>query len=139
MTGLRYAATLFLLTTIISGCASQIDPALEKERQVRVQKMQTRVFNTNDRILLIRGVIAAMQDLNFIIDNANIDQGIITAKRFGHYTIEMMVTIQPISDKQILIHVIARYDLKTLEDPLLYEQFFSSLQDYVNLDAHAGS
>ena len=139
MTGLRYAATLFLLTAIIGGCASQIDPALEKERQVRVQKMQTRVFNTNDRILLIRGVIAAMQDLNFIIDNANIDQGIITAKRFGHYTIEMMVTIQPISDKQILIHGIARYDLKTLEDPLLYEQFFSSLQDSVNLDAHAGS
>lgn len=139
MTGLRYAAILLLLTAIIGGCASQIDPALEKQRQLQVQRMQTRVFDTRDRKLLIRGVIAAMQDLNFIISNANIEQGVITAKRFGPYTIEMTVTVQPISDKRILVHGIARYNLRTLEDPFLYEQFFSSLQDFASLVAHAGN
>ncbi len=127
---LRYLATI-LLVSFISGCASQIDPALLKQRQLQVQRMQTRVFDTNDRTGLVRGVVAAMQDLKFIIDNADIQQGIIAAKKYSAYPIEMTVTVQPISSKQILVHGIAQYNLKPIEDPFLYEQFFSSLQEYV--------
>jgi uncharacterized protein YceK len=130
MNTMRYLA-IILLVSFISGCASQIDPALVKQRQLQVQRMQTRVFDTNDRSGIVRGVIAAMQDLSFIIDNADAQQGIITAKKYGDYPIEITVTVQPISSKQILVHSIAQYNLKPIEDPFLYEQFFSSLQEYV--------
>jgi len=130
MIAMRYLVTI-LLVSFISGCASQIDPALLKQRQLQIQRMQTRVFDTNDRSGLVRGVVAAMQDLKFIIDNADIQQGIIAAKKYGAYPIEMTVTVQPISSKQILVHGIAQYNLKPIEDPFLYEQFFSSLQEYV--------
>ena len=130
MITMRYLATI-LLVSFISGCASQIDPALVKQRELQVQRMQTRVFDTNNRSGLVRGVIAAMQDLSFVIDNADAQQGIIAAKKYGDYLIEMTVTVQPISRKQILVHGIAQYNLKPIEDPFLYEQFFSSLQEYV--------
>ena len=93
--------------------------------------MQARVFDTNNRSGLVRGVIAAMQDLSFVIDNADAQQGIIAGKKYGDYPIEMTVTVQPISSRQILVHGIAQYNLKPIEDPFLYEQFFSSLQEYV--------
>ena len=130
MITMRYLATI-LLASFISGCASQIDPALVKQRELQVQRMQTRIFDTNNRSGLVRGVIAAMQDLSFVIDNADAQQGIIAAKKYGDYLIEMTVTVQPISNRQILVHGIAQYKLKTIEDPFLYEQFFSSLQEYV--------
>ena len=130
MITMRYLATI-LLVSFISGCASQIDPALVKQRELQVQRMQTRIFDTNNRSGLVRGVIAAMQDLSFVIDNADAQEGIIAAKKYGDYLIEMTVTVQPISNRQILVHGIAQYKLKTIEDPFLYEQFFSSLQEYV--------
>ena len=130
MIAMRCLATI-LLASFISGCASQIDPALVKQRQLQVQRMQTRIFDTNNRSGLVRGVIAAMQDLSFVIDNADAQQGIIAAKKYGDYLIEMTVTVQPISNRQILVHGIAQYNLKPIEDPFLYEQFFSSLQEYV--------
>ena len=130
MIAMRHLATI-LLVSLLCGCASQIDPALAKQRQLQVQRMQTRVFDTNNRSGLVRGVIAAMQDLNFVIDNADAQQGIIAAKKYGDYPIDMTVTVQPISSRQILVHGIAQYKLKPIEDPFLYEQFFSSLQEYV--------
>jgi hypothetical protein len=138
MNGVRYIAAI-LLIAFISGCASQIDPALLKQHQLQLQRMQTRVFDTHDRNAVTRGVIAAMQDLDFIIDDADARQGVVAANKFGPYPIKMTVTIQPISDKQILVHDIAQYNLKTLEDPFLYEQFFSSLQEFLPFEAHPGT
>lgn len=130
---------ILAIMAFIGGCASQVDPAALKRHQLEVQRMQTRIFDTNDRKELVRGVIGAMQDLNFIINNADVQQGIVTAKKFGPYPIDMTVTIQPVSNRQMLVHGIAQYKLKTIEDPALYGQFFSSLQDFLPDDRTAGS
>lgn len=134
----RHIAAI-LLILFMGGCTPPIDPAVVKQHQLQVQRMQTRVFDTHDRKLVARGVIAALQDLGFIINNADIEQGIIAAKKFGTYPIEMTVTIQAISDKQLLVHGIAQYKLKTIEDPALYEQFFSSLRKSLPLVSRAGN
>jgi hypothetical protein len=130
MTGIRYFAAA-LLVCFIGGCASQIDPAMEKQHQLQIQRMQTKVFDTNNRKGVTRGVIAALQDLDFVINNLDTEQGIVVAKKFGTYPIEMTVTIQPVSNEQVLVHGIAQSRLKTIDDPFLYEQFFSSLQSFL--------
>jgi len=127
MTMLRSIAAI-LLIAFIGGCASEIDPAKVKQHQLEVQRMQTAVFNTHDRKSVIRGIVAALQDLKFIISEADTEQGLVTAKKYGTYPIAMTVTIQPISSRQILIHGIAQSKLKTLEDRALYEQFFTSVE-----------
>jgi len=131
MTAPRCVAGILLLTVLLGGCAAEkVDPALEKQRQIQLQRMQTRTYDTNDKKLVIRGVIAALQDLKFVITNADVDEGIVTAKKFGAYPIDMTVSIQAISDKQMLVHGIAESNLQTIEEPLLYEQFFSSFKDF---------
>lgn len=137
MTGFRYIAAI-LLIAFISGCASKIDPAKVKQHQLEVQRMQTAVFETHDRKVVTRGIVAALQDLDFIISEADAEQGLVAAKKFGTYPITMTITTQPISSKQILIHAIAQSNLKTLEDRALYEQFFATVEKYLPLVSRAG-
>ena len=113
------------------GCATPNSHILEGGSQVELRSYQSRSFDTADKVLVVRNVISTMQDLSFVIDNADAQQGIIAGKKYGDYPIEMTVTVQPISSRQILVHGIAQYNLKPIEDPFLYEQFFSSLQEYV--------
>jgi len=134
---MRYFAIL-AITAFIGGCATPVDPAAIKRHQIQVQEMQTRIYATNDRKELMRGVVAAMQDLNFIISSADAQQGVVTAKKYGPYPIDMTVTIQPVSNRQILVHSIAQYKLTTIEDPALYTQFFSSLQTFLPNQLSAG-
>ena len=138
MTGMRYFAAA-LLVFFIGGCASQIDPTVEKQRQLQIQRMQTKAFDTNDWKGVTRGVIAALQDLDFVINNLDSEQGIIVAKKFGTHPIDMTVTIQRISNEQVLVHAIARSRLKTIDDPFLYEQFFSSLQNFLPIVSGVGN
>ena len=137
MTYKRYVAAMSLIV-FLSGCASQIDPALAKQHQLQLQEMQTAVFSTSDRSLVTRSIIIAMQDLSFIINSADVEQGIVSAKKFGAYPIAMTVSIQAISNQQISVHAIAQHKLKVIEAPALYEQFFSSLQKSLSTSSRAG-
>jgi len=130
MTATRFIIAIVLAATL-GGCAQQIDMAKIKQHQLEVQKMQTSVFDTNNKNAIIRGVIAALQDLDFNISNADTEQGLITAKKFGTYPIDMTVTIQTVSSTQILVHAIAQNNLKTLEESALYDRFFTTLKSYI--------
>lgn len=144
MTNKSYIAIL-LVITFFSGCAMQIDPSLEKQRQLQIQRMQTRVFDVNNsfdanmRQEITRGVVAAFQDLNFLINNLDDTKGVVEAKKYGDYPIEMTVTIQPVSDDRISVHGIAQYNKKRIDDPFLYEQFFSSLQKFLPIVSNVGN
>ena len=128
--------SVVVLMAILSGCATPIDPALVKQHEAFVQRMQTRVIETNDRSIVTRGMILALQDLNFIINQADAERGVISAKKFGEYPIELSVEIKPISESLVSVHGIARYHSKTIEDPALYDQIFSSLQKSVSRVVH---
>lgn len=131
-----YCVAAVLLMTLFGGCASQIDPALVKQREALIQRMQSRVYEASDKKLVARGMISTLQDMNFVINEADAELGAISAKKFGDYPIELSVTIKPISNSLILVHGNAQYHLKTIEDPALYQQLFSSLEKSVSLVAH---
>ncbi len=130
MTATRFIIAIVLAATL-GGCAQQIDMAKVKQHQLEVQKMQTLVFDTNNKNAIIRGVIAALQELDFLISNADTEHGMITAKKFGTYPIDMTVTIQTVSSTRILVHAIAQNNLNTLEEPALYDRFFTTLKSYI--------
>ena len=131
-----YAIPIISFIWFLGGCAPELDPALVKQQQILLERIQTREFDTDDKRMMMRGVISTFQDLSFIINNADAELGTITAKRFGEYPIEMTVAIRSISKTQMLVHGIARYNSKTIEDPATYEQFFSSLQKAILLTGH---
>ena len=128
-------ATLFVLA--LAGCASQNSHILEGGSQVQLRSMQTRAFDTSNKNMVVRNVIATLQDLSFVVDKADAELGIVTATKLSRYTIRITVTVRPKSESQMLVRANAQYNFIAIEDPEVYQQFFSALQKSLFLTAHS--
>ncbi len=130
----------FLLLSLIllgfSGCASTSERALQGGNQVELRSMQTRVFDTLDKNLITRSVIATLQDLGFVIDNADADLGTVSGTKLDGYQIKMTVSIRPKSETSTLVRANAQYNLKAIEDAKMYQDFFTSLGQAMFLTAN---
>ena len=131
MGGILVAAVL----VILQGCASpQPGPDLlaPTEAQMKIRSAQTRSFDLKDRQMAMRGVIAALQDLGFIIERANEPLGLVTAARFAepnfYDVIGVTVTVRPETEARMMVRVNAIYNNKPIEDPKVYQNFFATLE-----------
>jgi hypothetical protein len=129
------AAVLFACMATLA-CASPPEPSPDllapTEAQMKLRSFQSRTFELDDRERAMRGVIAALQDLGFIIERANEPLGLVTAARFAepNYTdiIAVTVTVRPQDGGRMLIRVNAIYNNKPIEDPEAYQNFFATLE-----------
>lgn len=101
--------------------------------------MQTRSFDTSDRTVVVRNVISTLQDLSFVIDKADTDLGTVSATRlYNGNKVRMTVTARPSSSgKSVIVRANAQYNLKPIENPKTYQDFFSSLSKSLFLSANA--
>jgi len=127
-----FAAALF---AVVQGCAApQPGPDLlaPTEAQLKIRNVQTRTFDIKDRQVAIRGVIAALQDLGFIIERANESLGLVTAARFAepnfYDVVGVTVTVRPEAEGRMTIRANAIYNNKPIEDPKVYQNFFATLE-----------
>lgn len=123
------------ILVLIQGCAApQPGPDLltPTEAQMKIRSLQTRSFDIEDRQLAMRGVIAALQDLGFIIERANESLGLVTAARFAepnfYDVIGLTVTVRSEADARMTIRANAIYNNKPIEDPKVYQNFFATLE-----------
>jgi hypothetical protein len=119
----------------IQGCAApQPSPDLlaPTEAQMKIRSLQTRSFDIKDRQLAMRGVIAALQDLGFIIERANEPLGLVTAARFAepnfYDVVGVTVTVRSEAEGRMTIRANAIYNNKPIEDPKVYQNFFATLE-----------
>ncbi|MEX5214184.1 MAG: hypothetical protein NW703_08460 [Nitrospiraceae bacterium] len=102
------------------------------DAQMKIRSLQSRSFETKDRNLAIRAVIAALQDLGFIIERANEPLGLVTAARFAepnyYDVVSVTVTVRPEGEERMMIRVNAIYNNRPIEDPKVYQNFFASLE-----------
>lgn len=125
----------------IAGCAMppQPEPNLlaPTEEQMKLRSYQSRTFDVSDRNRAIRGVMATLQDLGFIIERANAELGLVTAARFAepnyYDIIAVTVTVRPQPGGKMLIRANAIYNNAPLDDPKAYQNFFVSLQRALHL------
>lgn len=129
-------SAIVLSLSLLAGCATQNSHVLAGGSQVELRSMQTRAFDTTDKELMLRTVIATLQDLGFIIDKADSDIGSITATKLSGYQIRMTVTVRPRGETQLLVRANAMYNLRAIEDPQPYQDFFNSLSKAIFLAAH---
>jgi hypothetical protein len=120
---------------LIQGCAApQPSPDLltPTEAQMKIRSAQTRSFDLKDRQLAMRGVIAALQDLGFIIERANESLGLVTAARFAepnfYDVVGVTVTVRSESEGRMMIRANAIYNNKPVEDLKVYQNFFTTLE-----------
>ena len=132
--------TLFAAFLIaISGCVTTHDARiLQGGNQVELRNMQTRSFDTDNKNIVVRNIISTLQDLSFVIDKADADLGTVSAtKLISGYKIRMTVTARAISSDSVVVRANGQYNLKPIEDPKMYQDFFSALSKSLFLSANS--
>lgn len=122
---------------LAAGCAQSRTQVLSaEESQVKLRAMQTRVFDTTDRTKMLRTVMATLQDLGFVVENADETLGTVTAMKLDGYALRMTVTVRPRETRQLAVRASAQYNLRAVEEPGPYQQFFAALEKAIFLTAH---
>ncbi|MHC4631880.1 MAG: hypothetical protein ACYS9C_11510 [Planctomycetota bacterium] len=132
-------ATLFLILSSLSfsGCESSKSQVLAtSESQVKLRSMQSRIFDTTDKTKTLRTAMATLQDLGFVIDKADDVLGSVSATKLDRYAVRITVSIRPRGETQMLVRANAQYNLKAIEDPEPYQQFFAAFEKAMFLTAH---
>jgi hypothetical protein len=125
MTILR--AICISLVFAIMGCASAQPDVTGSGSQVAMRQIQTREYDTLDKQMTMRSTISTLQDLGFVIDNADLDLGAVTATRHRNYTMRMTVTVREKDGKRIAVRANARIGEEAIDDPRTYQDFFTAL------------
>lgn len=149
-----------ILILILSACGAKQKQILRtEESQVKLRSIQSRVFDTTDRIGMLTTIIATLQDLGFVIDDASETLGTVSGTKRSYrtdsfcfapiqipYQLRMTVSIRPRGDTQMIVRANSQYDQKiapaydhygpeTLENPEPYQQFFAALSKALFLEA----
>jgi hypothetical protein len=135
---IRHTAVIssLLVALLICSCGGKQKDILQaEESQVKLRSIQSRVFDTNDRQLLLRTIIATLQDLGFVIDDAEETLGTVTATKLKRYVLRVTVSVRPRGGMQMIVRCNAQYNLQTVEDPEPYQQFFAALSKGLFLEA----
>lgn len=136
---IRAILPLCLVVVLASGCVNPNKQALatSTESQVKLRTMQSRVFDTSDKMTTMRTVIATLQDLSFVIDKADSNLGTVTATKLGgRGGLRMTVMVQNKGEKQMRVRANAQLGVQAIEDPLPYQAFFQSLEKGMFLTAN---
>jgi hypothetical protein len=104
--------------------------------QLETRQIQTREYETLDKTLTMRSVIATLQDLGFVIDQADAALGTITATRLHQYTMRMTVTVVEKDTGRIAVRVNARIGENSVTDAATYQDFFVVLDKAMFLTLH---
>ena len=94
----KYLIFLIFTTTtlLVSGCATTQQRLLDSgSNQVQLRSIQTRVFDTTEKEKTIRTIMATLQDLGFVIDQADSTLGTVTATKLNRYALRITVSVRP--------------------------------------------
>ncbi len=118
--------TIFLAIAL-TGCATIAPDVVGENSQVAIRQTQTRHYDTLDRKMTMRSVIATLQDLGFIVDTADPDLGLVTGTRLHDYTMRMTVTVVRKNEMRIAVRANARINEIGIDDARTYQDFFIAL------------
>jgi hypothetical protein len=125
-----------LVVFSIGGCVTPpTNRIMAGSEQVALRSYQSRSFDTTDKTMMLRTVIATLQDLGFIVDQADEEIGVVTGTKLAGYQVRMTVTVRSRGQTQLLVRSSAYYNTKPIEEPLPYQDFFTSLEKALFLTA----
>ena len=125
----------FTPLAMLSGCnaAPKVNDA---EVSLKLRSIQTRSYDTTNANNALRVAMATLQDLGFVIDNADADLGTVTATKLDNAATKMTITVRARGKTQILVRANAQYKLLAVDDPIFYQQFFTAYSKSMFLEAH---
>lgn len=120
----------------LAGCQTTSQRLLDSDQsQLKLRSIQSKAFETTDKEKTMRSVIATLQDLEFVIDKADLAIGVVSATKLAGYMLKMSVTVIPRGEKQMVVRANAQYNTTPVTDPEPYQQFFAALSKSMFLTA----
>lgn len=133
---------LVILVGVLAGCTATTNQRVldsSGESQLQKRSYQSRVFDTKDKERVIRGVISTMQDLSFVLERADATLGSVSGTKYDRgQVIKLTVSVRPKGETQMTVRANGQLGIKPIEDPLAYQDFFSSLEKSLFLTAQLG-
>ena len=129
----RALAALAALALLGACSSTSTGPALSGgESMLKLRAAQTRSFETADKARVMRGVVATLQDMGFMVTGADAALGTVSGRKFvgeGHGIPELRVTVtvRPRDERSMLVRANAEYQNQSVEDPVAYQNFFNAL------------
>lgn len=121
---------------LLASCATTPADVVGVGTQLETRQIQTREFDSLNKPMTMRSVIATLQDLGFTIDQADAELGTVTATRLHDYTMRMTVTIVEKEGSRISVRANARIGENSVTDPATYQDFFVALDKAMFLTQH---
>lgn len=129
----------------LAGCETPPERGVltSPDSQLKLRSIQTRAYDTTDRQFVMRGVIATLQDLEFMIEAADAALGMVTARKLllprgtplGS-DLMLTVTVRPRGETQTLVRLNAEFNRRAVEDPEVYQSFFLALGRSLFMSGH---
>ncbi len=135
---LRELLCTVVLISALQGCVPLNQRVLDSDQsQLQLRQIQSRVFDTSERERTLRTVIATLQDLNFVVDKADLGLGTVTATKLDGYALRMTVSVYPRGDGQLVVRANGQFNDRPVVDPVPYQSFFAALSRSMFLTAHS--
>lgn len=136
--------SLLPLLALFAGCAGAPHrQVFDAGDQLQTRSYQTRAFETADRERTLRAIIATMQDLGFVIDQADTTLGAVSGTKLRTYELRLTVTLRPRGPHHLLVRANAQFKplpnaiARPIEEPRPYQDFFAALARSLFLEGQA--
>lgn len=133
---MRSLVVTAVVALLLGGCASNNAAITDGGSQVQMRQIQTREYDTLNKRDTLRSILATLQDLGFVIDNADYDLATITATKLQDYQIRMTVTVRERNAERLAVRANARFNDQPIDDPHAYQDFFAVLDKAMFLTMH---
>lgn len=131
----KLAIVLSTSAVLVACGTSKAQLLATSKSQLQLRSIQTRAFDMTDREKTLRTIIATMQDLGFVIDNANYTLGSVSGTKLDNFQLRMSVTVRPRGETQLLVRAGMQFNVTPVDDPEPYQQFFTALGRALFLEA----
>jgi hypothetical protein len=135
---IRHVLACCALLTLTAGCQmnSRQQVLLTANSQVAQRSISTRYFDTGDQAAVFQGVLAALQDLGFVVDRADPALGTVSATRFGNGVTRFTVTTRKGGGDRTIVRASGQVNQTELTEPAAFQQFFEGLEQALFLQAN---
>ncbi len=132
-------SVIALVALTLAGCGSSPNAQILEtggKSQVELRAIQGRLYKTTEREVMLRTVIATLQDLSFVMDKAHLELGTVSGTKLDGYQLRMSVTVRPRDETHMIVRANAQLGITPVTDPEPYQAFFQALSKAAFLEAH---
>lgn len=117
----------YLIVIVLAACVATPYDLAGSAASLEIRSVQTREYDNLDQPMMMRAVIATLQDFGFTIDQADTSLGIVTGTRAETSAMRITVTVAQVAPDKVSVRANARLGENSIKAAETYQDFFVAL------------